>query len=163
MKNLINITGVLDVTVKTEIITDLLKTIGIMETDIKILPHFDEWVKSLPKDNLPRLRKKCLNWINQWEGGEYSQECCITDALDEIETDIPAKLADAIYCSIADCSKKIYDIDAVDLTIELITDSIKELLKETNTAYVNDNCEEFDKTQVLYRRLRQRLGSYGIL
>ena len=74
------------------------------------------------------VRKKKGYWCNG--GGDESSEICITDALENIKSNVPAKLADAIYNSVAGYSKSEYE--AASLTIEMIDACIKELNAESN-------------------------------
>jgi len=127
MKNDIEITGVIAEVTDIEKIKMLLEAAGITEIKIRTLPQYDDWLGNLPTENIPGLSNACLEWIHDWGngGGDSSSEDCITDAVKVLKSNVPVKLADAVYNSIADYSKSKFD--AAGLTIEMITGCMENL------------------------------------
>jgi len=125
----INITGSVKNRIRLMIIKVLLRIVGVKELLVETRPDFDEWVKTLPKDSIPFLGASCLDWIRFWGngGGDFSSESCIASAIKELESDIPAELAEAIYNSVVDYSKSPFE--AIGLTMEIINGCIEELQK----------------------------------
>ena len=126
-KNIIQITGIID-GVNPETIKAVLKEAGVAgNMKIETLPNYDDWLESLPKEDLPGLREECINWIRCWcnGGGDYSSKNVITEALEEMTSDVPKKLAEAAYDSVIDYSKK--EFEAIGLVMELINGSIEDL------------------------------------
>ena len=132
MRKSIEINGIIadDFDIKNFII--LLEKAGLSEINIKTLPQYDDWLENLPKKSISGLNDECQQWIRYWcnGGGDESSEICITDALENIKSNVPAKLADAIYNSVAGYSKSEYE--AAGLTIEMVDACIKELNAESN-------------------------------
>ena len=141
-KNAIEITGILD-GADIEAIKALLENAGVSLLKIKTQPYYYDWIETLPKESMPGLAGQCVNWIHLWGngGGDYSSETCITDAIRALNSDVPARLADAIYSSVVDYSKS--DFEATGLTMDLINGSIDDLVSGVST---EDN--DYEKDQI---------------
>ncbi|MCL2578153.1 MAG: hypothetical protein FWE27_08925 [Defluviitaleaceae bacterium] len=127
MRIQVGITGVVtDAKTIDQIIKNKLAEIGMMEIVINTLPHFDDWLAGLSKLKLSGLSSACLDWVRNWGngGGDQSSETCITDAINNCGSDIPAVLAEAIFNSVSGYSKSKFD--AAGLTIEIIDGCIEE-------------------------------------
>lgn len=132
MRTTVEITGVLASGLDVNTFKAVLEHIGVSKINIKNLPQFDEWRDSLPTESIPDLSDACLDWIHSWGngGGDYSTETCITSAIRELKSDVPAELADAIFDSVLGYSKS--EFDAIGLTVEMIDGSINELRVAAN-------------------------------
>ena len=128
MRKTIEITGTISKTENVGKIKTLLETAGISEMNISTIPYYEDWLESLPKENIPGLNDKCQEWIRYWcnGGGDESSETLITDALENLESDVPIELANAIYYSVSGYSKS--EFEASCLTIEMINACIGELI-----------------------------------
>ena len=127
-KKVFGITGSFKGEIDFEKIRNMLMESGC--TEIEITPvAYDDWLAELPKESISGLREACLKWIMHWGsgGGSYEKECCVKEALEESESDVPAELADAVYCEIVDEHKREFDIDAITLIMDLINGSIEDL------------------------------------
>ena len=127
MRKSIEITGIIDESVNLEHIKMLLEAAGISENKVRTIPQYDDWLVNLPKKSIKGLKDACLDWIRYWGsgGGDQSSEDCITDAIEQLESDVPAKLATAIYNSVVDYNKTPFE--AAQLTIELIDGCIEDI------------------------------------
>ena len=127
MRKSIEITGIIDESVNLENIKMLLEAAGISECNIKIIPQYDDWLANLPKKSIKGLKDACFEWIRCWcsGGGDQSCEDCITDAIEQLKSNVPAKLADAIYNSVIDYTKT--EFEAAQLTIEMIGGCIEDI------------------------------------
>jgi len=127
MRKSIEITGIIDESVNLENIKILLEAAGISESNISTISQYDDWLENLPKKSIKGLKDACLDWIRHWGngGGDQSSEDCITDAIEQLECNIPAKLANAIYNSVVDYTKT--EFGAAQLTIEMIDGCIEDL------------------------------------
>lgn len=121
------ITFVTDDDVGIGTVMHLLETAGVSDIKIRTQPHYGDWLEGLPNESIPGLSGECREWIRHWGngGGDQSSETCITDAINEANTDIPAVLADAIYGSVADYSKS--EFEAENLTITMVDACVAEL------------------------------------
>jgi len=130
MRKNIEITGIIDESVNLENIKMLLEAAGISENKVRTIPQYDDWLANLPKKSIKGLKDACFDWIRYWGsgGGDQSSEDCITDAIELLESDVPAKLANAIYNSVVDYTKT--EFEAAQLTIEMIDGSMEELEQE---------------------------------
>jgi len=133
MRTQYEITFVTDDDVGIETIIYLLETAGAGGIKGKSQQHFCDWLEELPKKSIPGLSDACLDWIRHWGngGGDQSSETCITNAIRELKSDIPAELSDAIRGSVADYSKS--DFEAENLTMTMVTDCIAELRDENKS------------------------------
>ena len=134
MRKNIEITGIIAGDTDIERIIALLETAGISEGNIKTIPHYYDWLENLPKENIPGFKSACLDWIRYWGsgGGDQSSEDCITDAIEELDSDIPVELANAAYNSVIDYSKT--EFEAGGLTIDMIDGCMEDLNGEKITA-----------------------------
>jgi hypothetical protein len=133
MRKNIEITGVTDGDIDFETIIALLETTGVLGVKIKTGIHYYDWLENLPKKSVPGLKDACLDWIRGWGngGGDQSSEDCITDAIEVLNSDIPFKLADAVYNSVVDYSKT--EFEASGLTVEMIDGCMEDLTDEEVT------------------------------
>ena len=127
MRKSIEITGIIDENVNLEHIEMLLEAAGISESNIRTIPQYDEWLANLSKKRIPGLKDACLDWIHHWGsgGGDQSSEDCITDAIEQLNSNVPANLANAIYNSVVDYTKT--EFGAAQLTIEMIDGCIEDI------------------------------------
>ena len=127
MRKSIEITGIIDESVNLENIKMLLEAAGISDGNIKTISQYDDWLANLSKKSIKGLKDACLDWIRYWGsgGGDQSSEDCITDTIEQLKSNVPAKLANAIYNSIVDYTKT--EFDAAQLTIEMIDGSIEDI------------------------------------
>ena len=127
MKTQIEITCVVDDEADVGTIIYLLDTAGVSDARLRSVTHYGDWKDGLPKEAVPGLSDECLEWIRYWGkgGGDYSSEICIRSAIEELMSDIPAELADAIHGSVTDYSKS--GFEATGLTIQMINECIEEL------------------------------------
>ena len=111
----------------------LLETAGISGSNIKTLPHYGDWLENLPNENIPGLNDACLDWIRHWcnGGGDESSKTLITDAIESLDSDIPAELAETAYNSVVDYSKT--EFEAIGLTIDMINGCMEDLNGENIT------------------------------
>ena len=138
----IEITGIINDNLDIKNFKILLEAAGFSEVNIKTIPQYDDWLVNLPKENIPGLNIECQQWIRYWcnGGGDESNKILIIDALETLESDVPDKLADAIYNNISGYSKSEYE--AMCLTIEIIDDSIEECIAEIREKANNYEEEE---------------------
>ena len=143
----IEITCVTDDDVGIGTIQYLLETAGVSDIKIRTQPHYGDWLERLPKGSIPGLSDACRGWIHHWGsgGGDQSSETCITSAIDETDSDIPAELAEAICGSVSEYSKSAFE--AENLTMTMVDDCIAEL-RDDKSVMESDiqNIEKRDKT-----------------
>ena len=120
MRTTVNMTFTIDSDVSIEALIQLIETVGARDIATKSIPHYEDWLASLPKEAIPGLSDACLDWIHNWGtgGGDQSSETMIIEAISKLSSDVPEALADAIYGSVADYSKS--DFDAMQLAMEMI-------------------------------------------
>ena len=128
MRKNIEITGIVADEIDFEKFKILLEAAGISKANIRINNHYDDWLESLPKEEILGLNSECLDWIRHWGngGGDESSQILITDAIESFNSDDPVGLADAIYNSVVNYTKS--EFDAVGLTIELIDNCLEECI-----------------------------------
>ena len=128
-KTIVGITGSFNGEFDPEEIKTLLAKTGFVEIELTTIPFFYDWAAELPKESIPGLRQQCIDLMDDWRDDrmQYGIECCIKEAIEESDSDIPEELAKAIYSGTVDDSKKEYDIDAIELIIDLIEGAINEL------------------------------------
>ena len=138
MRKSIEITGVITSDTQLEYILEKLEAIEVDDINYREYPQYDDWLAELPKDSIPGFADECRAWIHHWGngGGDQSSEACITDAIRDLNSNVPSELANAIYNSVADYSKT--NFDAAGLTIELIDGCIEELLAEARELELNN-------------------------
>ena len=142
MRKSIEITGIITSDTQLEYILEKLEAIEVDDVNYREYPQYDDWLAELPKDSIPGLANECRAWIHHWGngGGDQSSETCITDAINDLKSDVPAELAEAIRGSVAGYSKT--EFDAAGLTIEMIDDCIEELMveqREKESEYEEDS------------------------
>ena len=128
-KTIIGITGTFTGEFNQEEIKDLLVKAGFIGIELTTIPFFYDWAEGLPKESIPGLRQQCIDSMDDWRDDriQYGIECCIKEAIEESDSDIPEELAKAIYSGTVDDSKKEYDIDAIELIIDLIEGAINKI------------------------------------
>ena len=128
-KTIIGITGTFTGEFNQEEIKDLLVKAGFIGIELTTIPFFYDWAAGLPKESIPGLRQQCIDSMDDWRDDriQYGIECCIKEAIEESDSDIPEELAKAIYSGTVDDSKKEYDIDAIELIIDLIEGAINKI------------------------------------
>ena len=119
MRKDIEITGIIAENCKVENLKTLLESAGVSQVIIKSIPQYDDWLENLPKENIPGLSDECLDWIRHWcnGGGDESSKTLITDAIKNLNSDMPSELADAIFNSVTDYSKTEYEAKSLTITI----------------------------------------------
>jgi len=137
MKIDIKITGTLEPDNLSEYILEILGEAGVTDISYEEHQHYEDWLSSLPEEDVPDLRESCIDWIRCWGngGGDLSSETCITNAINELESNNPKELAEAIYGSIDEYSKSKFDATA--LTINIIDESMEEIMVERREAELN--------------------------
>lgn len=93
--------------ISEEEIKTALEKLGLEDIQVECLLNFDEYVQSLPDEELPGLVDACLDWIRHYGigGGDYSTEACMRDGCEECESDNPRIIAKAMYGKICGYSK----------------------------------------------------------
>lgn len=112
----------------------LLKTVRrlMSASDILALTNLEyrgykKWLHALPKEPICGLREECKSWIHHWGngGGDYSTEINVISALDELDSDVPAEISEAICESIGGYCKSMFEASL--LTMDIVNDSIREI------------------------------------
>ena len=119
MRKNIEINGIIDGNFDIENFKILLEAAGVSKVKIKTHHQYNDWLETLPKEEILGLKSECLDWIRHWGngGGDSSSQTLITDAIECLNSDVPVELADAVYTSVVDYTKS--EFDAVSLTIEM--------------------------------------------
>ena len=115
---------------KTDVVTlvsRILSTGTILELTNRPYNGYEKDIKKLPKEPVPGLREECKAWIRHWGsgGGDYSTEACISGALSELGTDIPAEVANVIYESIEGYCKSRFEASL--LAMDIVHECIREV------------------------------------
>jgi hypothetical protein len=141
MKQDIEITGIIAENFDITNFKILLEAAGVSEVKIKTHHQYDDWLESLPKEEILGLKSECLDWIRHWSsgGGDASSEILITDAIEYLDSGDPVELAVAIYNSVVNYTKS--EFDASGLTIEMIDACLEECIAEFYEQ-INDNEED---------------------
>jgi len=118
-------------------IMELLDKTGVSNIHYREHEHYEDWLAKLPNEAMPGLSTLCLDWIRHWGngGGDLSSETCITDAINDLDSEAPKELAEAIFGSIDEYSKSHFDAAA--LTIEMIGGCIEEIMAERREIELN--------------------------
>ena len=127
MKQTIEITGVIDSVTDSALLKIMLTAAGMTDITVRSLPHYGEWLAGLPSASIVGLNEACREWIRHWGngGGDSGSETCVSEALTESGSDVPAEIAESVYNSIAGYSKT--EFDAAGLTMELVCGCMDEL------------------------------------
>jgi hypothetical protein len=95
---------------------------------VQIRPNLEDWIATLPNEDIPDFNSECQDWIRHWGnggGGCYSTEQQITEKLDESATNNPREAAQIIYDAVANWSDSAFG--ALGLAVELITAVLADL------------------------------------
>jgi len=111
----------------------LLKKLRVMamtaDTDTmmqKNCPSFDTWLESLSREPVEGLAEECWVAAKAWSSGSGRKNAAerMQAAVDELGSDTPQALAEAMYHNIANGC--IYPFEASVLTMHIIDESLKE-------------------------------------
>jgi len=125
-RTMISITAYTDDATVVDTLTSLLADTNIEEILIKTCPDFNEWMESLPVEQIPGLGDACHEQIRHWGigGGDSSTESQIKDSIENLGSDVPKELANAMYNSVVDYSKTPFEASV--LIMDIIKDSLAE-------------------------------------
>jgi hypothetical protein len=104
----------------------LLEGINLEQVLMETCSCYSDWLETLSEEPISGLAEACRSWIHHWGqgGGDCSTEDQIKSAIDDLESDSPKGLADAMYCAVAEYSKTPFEASV------LVMDIMNECLPE---------------------------------
>lgn len=111
-------------------IKDALEKLGLEDVQVECLLNFDEFVESLPDEDMSGLADACLDWIRHYGigGGDYSTECCMRNGCEDCKSDNPRVIAKAMYGQICGYCKTSFQSAA--LVHDCLTEAMEEIKNE---------------------------------